>query len=103
MAEGGGALPHPRMDWTAPDRAQSFKEFRQIANMWFKVKKIKEEDQHNYIILWSGREGLKMFNTWGLTDDQLKVPENIWKKFSDQIEPAENFRIHRLEFQRLQP
>ena len=42
-----------------------------------------------------------MFNTWGLTDDQLKVPENIWKKFSDQIEPAENFRIHRLEFQRL--
>ena len=55
MAEGGGALPHPRMDWTSPDRAQSFKEFRQIANMWFKVKKIKEEDQHNYIILWSGQ------------------------------------------------
>ena len=88
------------MDWSMSDRAHGFKEFKQLANMWFTVKKTKVEDQHNYIILWTGREGFRMFNTWGLTNEQLKDPKNVWEKFSQQIEPPEYFRIHRLEFQR---
>ena len=62
--------------------------------MWFKVHKVPDADQHNYIILWSGKQGLRMFNTWGLTKDELKDPQNIWSKFSKQVEPQENFRIH---------
>ena len=96
----GDSFPHPKMDWSMSDRAQGFKEFKQLANMWFTVKKTKVEDQHNYIILWTGREGLRMFNTWGLTNEQLKDPKNVWEKFSQQIEPPENFRIDLLEFQR---
>ena len=94
------ALPCLRMDWSASDRAQTFKEFRQISRMWFKVKGVKVEDQHNYIILCSGSIGLRMFNTRGLTDEQLKDPKNIWEKFSEKIEPPENVRIHSMEFQR---
>jgi hypothetical protein len=90
-------VQNPIMD--CPDRAQSFNEFRRLANLWFNVKKIQPMDQHSYIILWSGREGLKMFNTWELTEEQLKDPVNLWTKFSQQIEPPENFRIH-IEFQR---
>ena len=94
------SIPHPRMDWASSDRPQAYKDFKQTASMWFSVNKIAPEDQHNYIILWSGSEGLRMFNTWGLTEDELKVPQNIWDKFSSQIERKDNFRIHRLEFQR---
>ncbi len=88
------------MDWECAERAQAFKEFKQVADMWFNIKGTKKEDQHNYIVLWTGREGLKMFNTWGLTTEQLKDPKNIWDKFKEQIEPPENFHIHRLEFLR---
>ena len=93
-------IPHPKMDWGHPDRPQAYKEFKQMANMWFQVKNIPAAQQHNYIILWAGREGLRIFNTWGLTDEQLQDPNNIWDKFSKHVESLENFRIHRLEFQR---
>ena len=95
-------LPTPKMDWQHPNRAQAFREFKQIAEIWFTVKDIAKEQQHNYIVLWSGTIGLCIFNTLSLTKDQLKDPENIWSKFSAQLEPVENFRIHRLEFQRFQ-
>ena len=93
-------LPTPSFDWNSPDRAQSFKEFRQLSNMWFNVKHIKKEDQFNYIVMWSGKEGLRMFNTWGLDETQCADPTNIWTRFENQVQPKENFRIHRLEFQR---
>ena len=95
------ALPSPTMDWGNPDRAQAYKEFKQIAEMWFAVKEVETKQQHNYIIMWSGRDGLRMFNTWGLTSEQLEDPKNIWDRFSQQLEKRENFRIHRLEFLRL--
>ncbi|XP_072181419.1 uncharacterized protein [Diadema setosum] len=94
------SLPTPATDWSNPDRAQALREFKQLANMWFTIKRVAEVEQHTYIIMWSGKEGLRMFNTWKLTDDEVKDPANIWKAFSSQIEPQENFRIHRLEFQR---
>ena len=94
------SLPTPTMDWSNPDRAQALREFQQIAGMWFTIKKIPAADQHTYIIMWSGKEGLRMYNTWKLTEEDVKNPTNIWKAFSNQIEPQENFRIHRLEFQR---
>ena len=99
MAESTG-LPCPKMDWSNSDRPQAYQEFEQIANIWHKIKNIKESEQHNYIILWSGNEGPRMFNTWRLTDDELKDQKNVWEKFATQIEPTENFRIHRLELQR---
>ena len=41
-----------------------------------------------------------MLNIWGLTDEELEVTRNLWNKFPSQIEPPDNFPIHRLEFQR---
>lgn len=96
------ALPIPSMDWSNSNRAQAFREFKQIAELWFKIKETPKADQHNYIILWSGTIGLRMYNTWTLSAEDLKDPDNIWQKFKNQLEPVENFRIHRLEFQRFQ-
>ena len=93
-------IPTPIFDWNSPDRTESFKEFKQLSNMWFRVKDIPEKDQYNYIVMWSGREGLRMFNTWNLSEEQCADPKNVWSRFATQVQPTENFRIHRLEFQR---
>lgn len=93
-------IPTPVFDWNSPDRAQAFREFKQLSNMWFRVKNIPVKEQYNYIVMWSGREGLRMFNTWDLSEDQCADPNNIWTHFAGQVQPTENFRIHRLEFQR---
>ncbi len=65
------------MDWECAERAQSFEEFKRVADMWFNIKGTKKEDQHNCIILWTGREGLKMFNTWGITEEHLKDQKHL--------------------------
>ena len=66
--------------------------------MWFAVKGAVKELQHNYIMLWLGTEGLRLLNTWNLTAEQLKDPQNIWDKLA-LIEPPQNFRVP-LEFQK---
>ena len=93
-------LPFPSMDWANPDRATALKEFKQMSELWFAIKDTKPENQKNYILLWSGTEGLRRYNTWGLTQEQEKNPENIWKNFAESEQP-ENFRIHRLELRQL--
>ncbi|KAL8607946.1 hypothetical protein ACOMHN_005501 [Nucella lapillus] len=98
MAE--ASLPRPKMDWNSPDKAQAIRDFKQLCELWFMVKTIDKPAQYTYIMLWLGTEGLRLFNTWGLTEEELQDPKNIWDKFA-QLEPADNFRIHRLELQRL--
>lgn len=93
-------LPCPVMDWTSSDRGRAIKDFKQLSQMWFAVKDIEAAKQHNYIILWLGTEGLRLFNTWGFTEEQLVDPNNIWRRL-EQLEPTQNFRISRLEMQRL--
>ena len=44
--------------------------------------------------------GPQLLYTWNLTAEQLKDPKNIWDKLA-LIEPPQNFRIKRLELQRL--
>lgn len=61
-------LPHPTMDWSNPDQPQAFKEFKQMAEIWFRIKGTEAVEKHSYIILWSGREGLRMYNTWALME-----------------------------------
>ena len=93
-------LPSPSMDWTNPDRSTALKEFKQMCELWFAIKDVKPENQKNYILMWSGTEGLRRYNTWGLTEEQEKNPQNLWQRFAASEQP-ENFRIHRLELRQL--
>ena len=93
-------LPRPTMDWSASDRAQALHDFQQLCEMWFTVNQTADALQHNYIMLWLGSEGLRLLNSWSLTADQLQDPKNIWDRLA-LLEPSQNFRIHRLEMQRL--
>ena len=43
-----------------------------------------------------GDEGLKRLNASGLTDDQKKIPTELWTFFENTLKVNVNFRIHRL-------
>jgi len=89
-------LPCPKMDWEYSDRTQALEEFKQLATAWFQIKGIEAKDQHRYIMLWIGHEGLRILNTFNLTAEQLKEPKNIWDNFERVLKPAVNIRIARL-------
>ena len=93
-------LPRPTMDWSASDCAQALHDFQQLCKMWFTVNQTAYALQHNYIMLWLGNEGLRLLNSWSLMADQLQDPKNIWDRLA-LLEPSQNFRIHRLEMQRM--
>lgn len=60
----------PSMDWNTPNLAETFKLFQQRLQLYFIINKIKTEQQVNFILLQSGNEGLKRFNTWSLTEEK---------------------------------
>ena len=56
----------------------SFQRVKQMSMLWLQVKGIEKEERHAYIILWSGTEGMRLYNyTWQLTTAQLKDPKNL--------------------------
>ena len=88
-----------RMDWSSSNLAETFKLFKQRCELYFSVKDIKIAKQVDHILLLSGEEGLKRFNSWGLTAEEKKNPEVIWDRFETQLAPKHNFRIARLYLQ----
>ena len=53
-----------------------------------------------YILLWVGQEGLRMYNTWDLSDDDSKKVDVILGRFKALIEPKANFRLSRFNLQK---
>ena len=91
---------YPHFDWSSANLTESFRLFKQQVLLMFDVKDIKVEKQVSHILLLIGQEGLKRFNSWGLSGDDAKNPAIIWQKFEEQLDPPENFRIARLILQK---
>ena len=87
----------PTMDWGAPNLTDAFNLFKQKVELYFQIKNIEGENQIAYILRGVDDEGLKRYNSWTLTDAEKKKPEEIWKRFKEQLEPSENFRVARLK------
>ena len=97
---GSNTLPSPHLDWSNPDRGAAIQKFKRQCNLWFAANDTSPDKQFNFILLWSGQEGLELSETWELSENDLKDPKNVWEKL-EASEPKENFRIHRLEFQKI--
>ena len=46
-------------------------------------------------------EGVQLYNSWDLTDEQKKDAQVVWAKFDAHMQPTCNFRVERLALQRL--
>ena len=88
-----------RMNWGSADLVHAFETFKQRCGFYFSVKDVKREKQVDHILLLSGEEGMKRFNSWKLTPEEAKDPDVVWDKFVQQIKPRQNFRVARLFLQ----
>ena len=74
----------PRMDWLSPNIGETFQLFKQKADLYFSVKKITGENQVNHILLAVGDEGLKRFNSWNLSADEILSSTGAKRKLQSE-------------------
>ena len=96
------SLQVPVLDWGSPNIAESFKLFKQRLELYFTVKSIKEDEKVPIILLATGEEGLRRYNSWEMSEDDRKKPQKIFSAFLEQLEPATNHRVCRLELSKFQ-
>ena len=98
MAEFSG-LPIPTMDWHSPDAPQAFKKFKARCQLYFNgpLKDKSEEEQVNYLLIWSGDDGIELVSTWSLSDEEKKKLDAHWTRFEQYLSPRSNFRLSRFK------
>ena len=96
MGELSGIEP-PRLNWLAADLPTEFASFRQYCELIFRGPFADKDEaaRVTYILLWVGQEGLRMYNTWDLSDSDSKKVDVIWGRFRALIEQKANFRLSR--------
>jgi len=87
----------PNFDWHSQNVADSFALFQQRLELYFTINSTKEEQRVPILLLATGEEGIRRYNSWTLTEAEKKDTKVIFSKFSEQLEPPENFRINRLK------
>jgi len=100
MGELSGIKP-PHMDWNDTDLPTVFKTFKQYCQLIFNgpLNKKEEKEKATYILLWIGEEGLKVVNSFELSDEDKAKTDMIFDKFTKYLEPKSNFRIARFQLQ----
>ena len=84
----------PLMCWETPNLVESLHFFKQQCELFFSVKGIAENKQVDHVLLLSGKEGLRWYNSWSFRNNaNRRSPAVIWEKFLEQIEPQVNFWI----------
>lgn len=90
----------PRMNWHGdPEQSIHCDMFKQQCNLYFSVKNIKKEKQVDHVLLFTGEEGIRIFNSWSLDDNERKSPDIVWQKFQNHVTPKSNFSVSRLQMQ----
>ena len=90
----------PHMCWETTNLVESFKFFRQQCELYFSVRGIAEDKQVDNILLLSGKEGIRRYNSWSFVNEADRCnPSVIWEKFLEQLAPQVNFRIARFYLQ----
>ena len=90
------------MNWLAADLPTEFRSFKQYCELIFSgpFRDKEQAERVTYILLWVGQEGLRMYNTWDLTDVERQNVNIIWTRFTATIEPKSNFRLNRFHLQK---
>ena len=95
MADG---LKCPVMKWDTGDDQHAVEAYKLRLDRWFVIKNVQDDNKHNYIVYQAGDKGEELAETWQLTAEELKNPDNVWTKLRQSVGTSENFRVHRLNF-----
>ena len=94
------SIDMPRLLWDTTDAPRAFAQFKQRCELIFKtvLKEADDDEKVSYILLWSGCEGMELYNSWTFdpATDSTK-PDKVLAKFAAFFEPKANFRLQRYE------
>ena len=78
-----------RFDSWGPDLAQRLKRFKQKCELLFdgSLKPRSDEQKCKYLLLWTGKYGLDLYNTWNLSEEQQNSLEEYWKRLKEHVKP----------------
>jgi hypothetical protein len=90
-------LPPPSMDWNASDAATQFVEFKRTCELYLEgpLGDLTEERKVKYLLIWAGKEGRELAETWDLSGGDKKKLSKYWDKFQQHVKPKKNFRLAR--------
>lgn len=54
------------------------------------MKAKSEEQMCNYLMIWVGEKGQDSYNTWTLTEKEIKLLTTYYSKFEDYVKPKSN-------------
>jgi hypothetical protein len=79
------------MDLSSSDLTGALQAFKQYCTLIFAgpLSEKSGEEQVTDILIWIGQEGLKMFTTWGVSDEDRKDPVKIWDHFEKHVAPKQ--------------
>ncbi|CAB3986268.1 Hypothetical predicted protein [Paramuricea clavata] len=94
----------PTTNWNASDIPDEFNSFKQYCNLVFDGPFLKKTEKENasYILLWIGRQGVDIYNSFVWENEQDKVnPKAIWEKYEKHLAPRTNYTLARFQLQQL--
>ncbi|PIK48224.1 hypothetical protein BSL78_14910 [Apostichopus japonicus] len=79
------------------DLPNAFHNFEQYCKLIFSGPLLKKTgpEKVTFLLLWLGQEGITIFNSWELTDQDKAAPDTVFGKFKTHFEPKSNFRLNR--------
>ena len=86
------------MDWTDPDLSEAMSLFKQKLKLYIEDGIITDDGaKARKISIGVEDVGLRRLYASGLSDDDRKKSDTLWKFFEDQLKLNVNFRIHHLQ------
>ncbi|MEW8548052.1 MAG: RNase H-like domain-containing protein [Candidatus Thiodiazotropha sp.] len=88
------------MDWEAKDLHTAFKRFKEHARFMFEgpLSNKTEAIQCNYLMLWVGDKGRRIYSTWTIEDGDEKKLKTYYDKFEEYCKPKSNTIYNRYVF-----
>lgn len=88
------------MNWDAGNLPEAWRKFKLHVELMFSglFKKKGEDEKCSYLLLWVGKRGKDIFNTWTLEEDERKVLRTYYECFEAYVSPKINVIFARYKF-----
>ena len=89
----------PHIVWTG-DLLHELTMFKQYTTLIFKgpMSHLKTDGKMTYVLIWIGKEGLRIYNTWNNNSKTLAI---FWNHISEVLKPRSNYRLTRLQIEKI--
>ncbi|XP_067670000.1 uncharacterized protein [Haliotis asinina] len=91
---------NPCIDWSAKNLPEEWKKFKQHVKLMFKgpLKKVSEEEQCSYLLIWVGAKGRDIYNTFTMSEIEEKSLQSHFDKFGRYVAPKTSIIFARYKF-----